>query len=54
LWAAFVALINEANGVGGPSSTAPIGFLNPTLYQLASASSSNFQRYRGSQQQRLV
>jgi kumamolisin len=42
LWAGFTALINEANGVGSPSSAAPIGFLNPTLYQVASAGTTNF------------
>jgi hypothetical protein len=42
LWAAFTALINQANGVGGPSSTSPIGFLNPALYHFAATTPSAF------------
>ena len=42
LWAAFTALINQANGVGSGSGRSPIGFLNPTLYHFASASAANF------------
>jgi len=36
------APVNQANGVGGGSGRAPIGFLNPTLNHLAAASSANF------------
>jgi hypothetical protein len=35
LWAAMLALINQANGVGTNSSATPVGFVNPTLYNLA-------------------
>ena len=42
LWAAFTALINQANGVGGPASASPIGFLNPALYHAAANTPSAF------------
>ena len=35
LWAAMLALINKANGVGTDTSAMPMGFANSTLYGLA-------------------
>jgi hypothetical protein len=42
LWAAFTALVNQANGFGNASSPGPVGFLNPALYQLATASATSY------------
>jgi kumamolisin len=42
LWAGFTALVNQANGVGSQSTRSPLGFLNPSLYNLAGQSTAFF------------
>lgn len=42
LWAAFIALVNQANGVGSASTSGAVGFVNPTLYQLATVSQTSY------------
>ncbi|MGH7270748.1 MAG: hypothetical protein ACREJ3_09985, partial [Polyangiaceae bacterium] len=37
LFAGFIALVNQANGVGNTRSPTPIGFANPILYRLATS-----------------
>ena len=39
--------VNRPTALAGGSVEAPTGFLNPTLYHLASASSVQLQRHRG-------
>jgi kumamolisin len=39
LWAGFMALVNQARGVGQSPSGPPVGFANPILYQLATSTS---------------